>query len=319
MVDAAIVVEELCREYRFGRRRVSALDNVSMTVGSGEVVGLLGDNGAGKTTLTKVISTLLLPSAGRVRVLGHDVVTRPRAARAVMSVVFGGDRGLYGRLSAAENLRFFAMVNGLGRRQLADRMAPALDEVGLAAVADQPVETFSKGMRQRLHIAIAMITRPGVLLLDEPTLGLDPAEAERLRGTVGQLAASGVAVLLTSHYLLDIERLAHRVVLLARGQVIGDMSVADFARTAGYTATVTVRGRGSWDDGPVAPAGTVAVDDVAQDGPTWTARLRVRDWDADSVEHLGRVLRSRHILSVDVASLRLEDVYARFDRERRDG
>jgi ABC-2 type transport system ATP-binding protein len=314
MEMAALEVDRLSRAFRVNGETVVALRHVSMRIEQGQIVGLLGGNGAGKTTLTKTVSTLLLPTSGTVRVFGHDVTSSPREARRALSVVFGGDRGLYGRLNARENLRFFAMIGGLGRRNLDAKVDDAIAAAGLGEAAGRPVETYSKGMRQRVHVAAALITRPRLLLLDEPTLGLDPVEAERLRTTIDGMRREGVSVLLTSHYLLDIERLCDRVVLLARGQVVGDMSVRDFARTAGYIAMVTVRGRGRWQGHQDDPSTPILLDEVTEDGLTWTARLRVRDWDATSVEHLARILRSREILDVAVTPLRLEDVYASFDR-----
>src|SRR6266511_4328052 len=260
MTAASIKEKVLLRTFNVHGEEIVALKDVTMRVAPGEIVGLLGSNGAGKTTLTKILATLLLPTSGNARVFGHDVTKDLRTVRRMTGVVLGGDRGLYSKLSGRDNLRFFAMLAGVGRRGLADRLAAGLDRVGLSGVADRPVETYSKGMRQRLHLAIGMVHQPPLLLLDEPTVGLDPVEAQRLRRDIADLRDAGTSVLLTSHYLLDIERLADRVVILADG--------------------------------------------------VWALRLRVRDWSVDSFGSLGSVLAGVDILSVDVAPMRLEDVYS---------
>ncbi|MFD0163276.1 ABC transporter ATP-binding protein [Streptomyces decoyicus] len=310
MSEPAIAVEHLGRAFTDRRHEIVALRDVSFQVGAGEIVGLLGSNGAGKTTLTKILATLLLPTTGTARIFGHDVTSDLREVRRMTGVVLGGDRGLYAKLGGRDNLRFFAMLAGVGRRGLSAKLDAALEQVGLVGAADRAVETYSKGMRQRLHIAIGMIAEPRVLLLDEPTVGLDPVEAERLRAAVAALRDTGVSVLLTSHYLLDIERLASRVIILADGTLAADLPVEEFARQAGYTATVTVRGTGSPPDGGAVASPDIAVGSVDVADGSWTLQLHVRDWSVGSFGLLEQALAHVSVLDVSIEPVRLEDVYS---------
>jgi ABC-2 type transport system ATP-binding protein len=156
---------------------VVALHDVTFRVPAGQVVGLLGHNGAGKTTTIKILTTLLLPTSGSVRVLGCDPASEPAKVRPLIGYVFGGDRGLYDRLSARDNLSYFADVYRVPIRNKSARIDELLDMVGLRGRERERVETFSRGMKQRLHIARGLLHDPAVLFLDEPTIGLDPVGA----------------------------------------------------------------------------------------------------------------------------------------------
>ena len=201
---------------------VDALREVSFSVEPGELFGLLGPNGAGKTTSIKILTTLLLPTAGSVRVLGFDPVREPNEVRSRVGYVFGGDRGLYDRLSALDNLRYFADVYRVPARQKSKRIAELLDLVGLSGRERDRVETYSRGMRQRLHIARGLLHDPEVIFLDEPTIGLDPVGARELRETVAALRDSGKTILLTTHYMFEADELCSRVAVINKGRIVAE-------------------------------------------------------------------------------------------------
>ena len=214
------------REFRGGkgfRKREPAriaLDGLDLTIEDGELLGLLGPNGAGKTTLVKILSTVLLPTAGTARIFGHDVVDETATVRPLLGIVLGGERGLYGRLTARQNLRYWAAlykVPAAAGRRRADAL---LERVGLAERADEPVERFSRGMKQRLHLARGLIGDPRVLFLDEPTTGMDPVAARQFRSLVGELRGEGRTILLTTHDMAEAEALCDRVALLDRGRLL---------------------------------------------------------------------------------------------------
>ncbi len=226
---AVIEATELRRTYRtstgtFRRRSldVEAVRGVSFEVPEGELFGLLGPNGAGKTTTIKMLITLLLPTSGSARVLGFDVVADARKVRERIGYVFGGDRGLYERLPALDNLRYFAELYGVPPREQKRRIEFLLDLVGLKGREREKVEGYSKGMRQRLHIARGLIHDPPVIFLDEPTIGVDPVGARELRQTISTLVEAGKTVLLTTHYMFEADALCDRIAVIAKGEIVAE-------------------------------------------------------------------------------------------------
>jgi ABC-2 type transport system ATP-binding protein len=226
---AVVEAHELRRTYRtstgtFRRRRldVEAVRGVSFEVGEGELFGLLGPNGAGKTTTIKMLITLLLPTSGRASVLGLDVVKDAQEVRRKIGYVFGGDKGLYDRLSALDNLRYFAELYAVPPKTQRARIDELLELVGLKGRENERVEGFSRGMRQRLHMARGLLHDPPVVLLDEPTIGVDPVGARELRRTIANLTAAGKTVLLTTHYMFEADELCDRIAVIARGQIVAE-------------------------------------------------------------------------------------------------
>ena len=207
---------------RRSRQQVEAVRGVSFTIEPGELFGLLGPNGAGKTTTIKMLITLLLPSSGSARVLGHDVVEDVREVRRRIGYVFGGDRGLYERLSAIDNLRYFSELYGVPPREQKVRIGQLLELVGLTGREKERVEGYSRGMRQRLHIARGLLHDPDVLFLDEPSIGIDPVGARELRATIGALSGQGKTVLLTTHYMFEADELCDRIAVIRDGAIVAE-------------------------------------------------------------------------------------------------
>jgi ABC-2 type transport system ATP-binding protein len=224
-----IEAHDLHRTYRtttgtFRRRAkdVEAVRGVSFEVGEGELFGLLGPNGAGKTTTIKMLITLLIPTAGTARVLGHDVVKDAREVRRRIGYVFGGERGVYERLSGYDNLRYFAELYGVPARIQKRRIEELLELVGLKGREHERAEGYSRGMKQRLHVARGLLHDPKVLFLDEPTIGLDPVGARDLRSTIASLTAAGKTVLMTTHYMFEADSLCDRIAVISRGEIVAE-------------------------------------------------------------------------------------------------
>jgi ABC-2 type transport system ATP-binding protein len=256
MSDTAVLCENLSRTYvsrnLLGQaQRHEALKGIDLKIPRGAVFGVLGPNGAGKTTTVRILSTLLTPTGGRAEVLGFDVMTQTRDVRARIGLVLGGDRGLYGRLNALENLEYFGALNHMPARLATQRAKALLEEVRLSEAAHRPVEQYSRGMKQRLHIARGLLTDPEVVFLDEPTIGLDPSVSEEIRAIVPRLAAAGKTVLLTTHYMVEADVLCDRIVMFDKGKVVAEGAPSDIKRKVSQIRVVELHLR-------AAPEGTLA-------------------------------------------------------------
>ncbi len=211
MAEDAIVATELT--YRYGD--LLAVDAISFTVAAGEILGFLGPNGAGKSTTVKMLSGELPPKGGKATLLGIDVARDPEKVQAEIGVCFELTN-LYEKMSAEENLKLFARLFGIKRFD----PAPLLDKVGLAGREKDRVETYSKGMKQRLMVARALVNRPSILFLDEPTDGLDPASAENIRRVILEERDRGATVFLTTHDMLEADKLSDRVAFINQGKIV---------------------------------------------------------------------------------------------------
>jgi len=198
-----------------------ALRSLSLEVFRGEVLALLGPNGSGKSTTLKLISTMLLPDHGLVLVDGADTRLETQSIREQVGFAVASERSFFPRLTVRENLDFFAALENVPRRERPERIASLLRELGLESAADKQVMKLSSGMYQRLGIARALIKRPSVLLLDEPTRSLDPAAASHLWNSVRELSASGITIVLATHNFAEALAVADRVAVLQRGNLMG--------------------------------------------------------------------------------------------------
>ena len=232
MTTTAILVEGLTK--RFGE--VAALDGVDFSVPAGSVFGLLGPNGAGKTTAVRVLATVLGPDGGRAEVLGHDVVREAELVRYRIGLA-GQFAAVDPNLTGRENLRLIGRLTQYPRKAIESRAGEILERFGLAEAGDRPVRTYSGGMRRRLDVGAALVHRPPVLFLDEPTTGLDPEGRNELWEVIRELVADGTTVLLTTQYLEEADRLADRIVVINGGRVIADDTPAALKSKLGSTVT----------------------------------------------------------------------------------
>jgi len=219
---------------------VRAVVDVSLTMAAGEILAFLGPNGAGKTTTIKLIAGLIQPDAGTVRILGRDPHTDP-GALAQVGAVLEGNRNLYWRLTPLQNLEYFGVLRGLPPRTARQRGLELLETFGLQEKQDVAVQTLSRGMQQKVAIAVALLHQPALLLLDEPTLGLDVESAQAVKSLIRQIAASGRAILLTTHQLDIAEALSDQVAVIRQGVIIAQAPTREFIRNfAGAVSTYRI-------------------------------------------------------------------------------
>ncbi|MEZ5376769.1 MAG: ABC transporter ATP-binding protein [Acidimicrobiales bacterium] len=222
---------------RFGDR--TAVDNVSFHVARGETYGLLGPNGSGKTTTISMLSGILLPDAGTVTLVGKSLTPSSTEAKRAVGLV-PQEIALYQDLSAAENLRFFGRLQGLSGKHLQARVASVLEVVGLRDRADDRVEEFSGGMKRRVNIAAGMLHEPQLIVLDEPTVGVDPQSRNQILDSIEVLGGEGVSVLYTTHYMEEAERLCDRIGILDGGRLIAEGTQSELVSRVGEYDLVIV-------------------------------------------------------------------------------
>ncbi len=292
------------------KRETIALDGLDFNVPPGIVFGLLGPNGSGKTTTIRILATLLTPNAGQAKVLNYDCVKEASKVRGRIGLILGGERGLYGRLTGVENLRYFAALNHMSREQAQKRIKEILELVKLTEAANRPVEQYSRGMRQRLHIARGILTDPEVIFMDEPTIGLDPAGAQELRQLVPEMIKRGKTILLTTHYMSEADELSHQIAIINKGRVIATGSPSEIKKHFAKVAVLEVGLRSLREDAPERVSsikGVVRVGSVI-DGPLQKLTIQVQP-EADIKDELKRVLGENSIDYISMRDPTLEEAY----------
>ena len=282
---------------------VTALDGASFDVQPGELLGLLGPNGAGKTTALRAIAGRLQLDAGTIRVFGRTLA--PRDPRPEIGVV-PQELAIYPRLTARENLEVFGTLYGVADAELATRVNWALTWSDLAERARDLVEQFSGGMRRRLNMACSLLHQPKIVLLDEPTVGVDPQSRERIYEMLAALRQAGVSIVLTTHHLEEAEQRCDRIVIIDHGRIVAAGSLASLLQQAsGPSRLVEVRLRGAWPDGRAVPSGLALSDDrrlvradvrnVAADLPTVLDAIARAGGEIDDLALRGATLHDAFI------------------------
>jgi ABC-2 type transport system ATP-binding protein len=295
---------------------IASVDGIDLRIDAGQVYGLLGPNGAGKSTTVRMIATLLEPSSGQVRVCGLDASRRQQEVRARLGVALGGERSVYWKLTARQNLEYFAALHGHSRRRSRARIVEVLEQMDLADRADDHIETWSTGMRQRLVMARALLNRPSVLLLDEPSSGLDPRAAQTMHDHIRLLKEDGHTILLTTHDMAEADSLSDRLGIIAAGKLVGEGTAAELKRSIGAEQIVHARirfpGQGELD-GLVKELTDVAETAVESGlGPDGAAELTVWGSGGDDLVPALIAAAGRHdgaVLRIENEPVSLKDVF----------
>ncbi len=302
----AIEAIGLQKTYGRGARALAAVKPTTLTVPWGQVIGLLGPNGAGKTTIIKMISGLITPTAGTIRLGGHDVARQRAQAVRQIGAVLEGSRNVYWPLSAWENLMYFGQLKGLRTAEIKPRAERLLTELGLWERRHETVGSFSRGMQQKVAVSTALITDPPIILLDEPTIGLDVEAARTVKDWFKHLARDeGKTIVLTTHQLEGAHELSDRIAVIKEGEIIADLPTADLlARYAENRFEIRITGS---LNGTTVPAGA----HVEPDGDQTRVLLPDTD-DREVIAVLNRLAATgSRLVSVAQARPSLEEVFIR--------
>lgn len=202
-----------------------AVDNVYFQVERGEVVALLGANGAGKTTIMRIISTLMKPDSGTVTVNGYDIGENPERVRKEIAILFGGEVGLYEKLTGRENIRYFAGLYGMDKKDIEGRVDELSQSFQMSEFVDKKVSAYSRGMKQKISFARAVVHSPSIIILDEPATGLDVSSSRTIQEFIGKCRNEGKAVLFSSHSMTEVEKLCDRVIIVNEGKLIYNSTI----------------------------------------------------------------------------------------------
>jgi ABC-2 type transport system ATP-binding protein len=315
----AIKVDDLHRTYtvrtgiiRRSVKHVVAVDGISFEVQPGELFGLLGPNGAGKTTTVKMLTTLLLPTSGTASVAGYDVVRQGQQVRQRIGFIFGGERGLYWRLNGYDNLRYFASLYHVEPDVARRRIPELLELVGLEDRADEKVEGYSRGMKQRLHVARTLLHDPEILFLDEPTIGLDPVGARQLRQVIRDMQQEQKTILLTTHYMFEADALCDRIGVIDHGKIVALDTPEGLKRHVSDLSVIEVEVYGIPPETVDQIRNLPFVDTLAVEDRDQRQALRVQTpRGSEAVPDLMASLNGVRVGRVQVREPTLEDAYVR--------
>jgi ABC-2 type transport system ATP-binding protein len=296
----------LKKTYNYQGKRTEAVRDVSLEIAAGEVLAFLGPNGAGKTTTIKMIAGLILPDAGWVRIGGRDPHHDSRALRS-LGAVLEGNRNLYWRLTPEENLAYFGVLRGLNARTARQRGRQLLERFDLMDKRKTAVQNLSRGMQQKLAIAVALIHQPQLLLLDEPTLGLDVEATENVKTLVREIAREGCALLLTTHQLNIAEELSDRVAIIQRGEILAEEPTSELIRQfSGSTFIVELET--TLDEARISKLEALGIEVAAK---------LVQVSDTEMLYRVLEILKPLPILRVEKDQANLTEVFLKLVREER--
>ncbi len=311
----ALEVRDLTKKFRRGRglkkREILAVNNVSFSICEGEIFGLLGPNGAGKTTLVRCVATLLIPEAGKILIFGRDIFENSLWARASIGLLTSGERTLYWKLSAVDNLKFFAALYGLTPKERDKRIEYLLELLGLKDVANERVEKYSSGMKQKLSLARSLLHDPKILLLDEPTLGLDPAFSRFIRRFIKEelQRKEKKTILLTTHYMDEADELCDRIAFINCGRIVDVKTPEEYKREMPHKEVLEIRFIGAVEKSAIERIPTVEKASVfSKDGVT-TLKIIAPHTEEILSAALAVLGNENKILAINNLQPTLEDVF----------
>ncbi len=313
-----VSVKDLKREYKsskgWGKKKatINALKGITFDVKKGEIFGLLGPNGAGKTTTIKILTTLLAPTSGESMVLGYKTFGEEHKIRNKINFIFGGELGLYRRLSGRDNLIYFANLYKIDKKTRNSRINEYLDLVGLADKADYKVETYSKGMTQRLQIARGLINNPEIIFLDEPTIGLDPVGARELREVIKNLSQKGTTILLTTHYMYEADELCDRIAIINKGELVALDTPENLKANNSNSSILELSVLGIYDYEIEKVKQIKGVETIAIKKQEQSQLLQIHFHNSTNItQQVLNVLSNNKVISINERTTTLEDVYVR--------